>query len=67
TGLGLTLAGLAFDGGNVSLSVAAVPEPETYALFVAGLLLVGGYARRRRTPDFSSALSRRDTRRDRRA
>lgn len=38
--------GLAID--NVSLSVTAVPEPETYALMLAGLGVIGGLARRRR-------------------
>lgn len=33
---------------NVSLQVAAVPEPETYALMFAGLALVGAVVRRRR-------------------
>ncbi|MCC7414347.1 MAG: PEP-CTERM sorting domain-containing protein [Gammaproteobacteria bacterium] len=47
TGLGLTLAGLSFDGGNVSLSVTAVPEPGTYVLLLAGLMIVCGCARRR--------------------
>jgi hypothetical protein len=32
---------------NINLSVAAVPEPETYALMLAGLGLVGFVARRR--------------------
>jgi PEP-CTERM motif len=39
--------GLAID--NLSLSVTAVPEPETYALMLAGLALVAGLARRRNT------------------
>ncbi len=33
---------------NLHLSVAAVPEPETYAMLLAGLALVGGVARRRK-------------------
>jgi hypothetical protein len=39
-----------FDGANVSyaVAVAAVPEPETYAMMLAGLMLVGGIAARRR-------------------
>jgi hypothetical protein len=37
--------GLAID--NFSLSVAAVPEPETYAMLLAGLGLLGFVARRR--------------------
>lgn len=32
---------------NGSIQVAAVPEPETYAMFLAGLGLIGGIARRR--------------------
>ncbi|OQW85811.1 MAG: hypothetical protein BWK72_20440 [Rhodoferax ferrireducens] len=32
---------------NINLSVTAVPEPETYAMFLAGLGLIGGIARRR--------------------
>ena len=34
--------------GDVAGSVAAVPEPETYLLMVAGLAAVAGVARRRR-------------------
>lgn len=37
----------------VSQSItAAVPEPEAYALFLAGLGLIAGVARRRKTPGF---------------
>ena len=35
-------------GYNMAVVVAAVPEPETYAMLVAGLGLVGGIARRRK-------------------
>lgn len=35
--------------------VAAVPEPETYALMLAGLALVGGVARRRRNKKTATA------------
>jgi hypothetical protein len=38
---------LAFDGTTVSAVTAAVPEPTTYAMMIAGLMLVGGIARRR--------------------
>ncbi|MEO7115322.1 MAG: choice-of-anchor D domain-containing protein, partial [Caldimonas sp.] len=34
--------------GDVIGTVAAVPEPETYALMLAGLMMVGGVARARR-------------------
>ncbi len=37
-----------FDGTTLSYTVAAVPEPESYALFLAGLGLMGAVARRRR-------------------
>lgn len=33
---------------NVNFTIAAVPEPETYAMFLAGLGLLGGIARRRK-------------------
>ena len=33
---------------NVSVDVAAIPEPETYALMLAGLVVVGGLVQRRR-------------------
>jgi hypothetical protein len=33
---------------NVSVTTAAVPEPETYAMMLAGLGIVGLMARRRR-------------------
>ena len=37
-----------FTVGGSGVSVAAVPEPETYALMLAGLGLMGGVARRRK-------------------
>ena len=35
--------------GRLDISVAAVPEPETYAMLFAGLGLLGVVARRRQT------------------
>lgn len=37
-----------FDGGTLSYTVPAVPEPSSYAMMVGGLMLVGGIAARRR-------------------
>jgi len=39
---------VAFDGLQVTPSVAAIPEPETYAMLLAGLGLLGFEARRRK-------------------
>ncbi|MFA9217980.1 MAG: PEP-CTERM sorting domain-containing protein [Sphingomonadaceae bacterium] len=35
---------------NVSVTVSAVPEPETYAMLLAGIGLMGAVARRRKLP-----------------
>jgi hypothetical protein len=40
--------------GSAVASVAAVPEPETYALMLVGLAVVGAAARRRQTVDTRS-------------
>lgn len=37
-----------FNGNSLNYAVAAVPEPETYAMLLAGLGLIGAVARRRR-------------------
>lgn len=46
----LELVGYAADGGSYggTLSVPAVPEPETYAMFLAGLGVMGAIVRRRK-------------------
>jgi autotransporter-associated beta strand protein len=49
SGLSSTLtASLVYSADGVQLNVTAVPEPETYALMLAGLALVGWLKRRRR-------------------
>jgi hypothetical protein len=35
-------------GGNIDVVIAAVPEPETYAMLAAGLGLIGFMARRKK-------------------
>ncbi|AXS81484.1 PEP-CTERM sorting domain-containing protein [Dechloromonas sp. HYN0024] len=42
----LVASGITFDGTTVA--VAAVPEPETYSMLAAGLLMLGAVARRRK-------------------
>jgi hypothetical protein len=37
-----------YEGGGTNNITAPVPEPETYAMMVAGLLIIGFVARRRR-------------------
>lgn len=39
---------------NINLSVAAVPEPETYAMLLAGLGLIAGIANRKRNNNASA-------------
>lgn len=39
----------------VGLQVAAVPEPQTYAILLSGLLMVGGALRRRQRAETASA------------
>jgi hypothetical protein len=43
-----TVAVSPYDGGYGAMSVTAVPEPESYAMMLAGLALVGFAARRAR-------------------
>ncbi len=43
-----TAAGQSFAVDNVSLNVTAVPEPETYAMMLAGLGAIGFLSRRRK-------------------
>ena len=38
-----------FDGNTLNMTVAAVPEPETYGMLAAGLLMLGAVARRRKS------------------
>lgn len=44
-----------FAGAEVYVTLTAVPEPTTWALMIAGLGLVGGAIRRRRTMDLEYA------------
>lgn len=47
TGITFSSFGNAFETDNHAFSVTAVPEPETYAMLLAGLGLIGTIARRR--------------------
>lgn len=49
-GLSYTVAGIndMFDSTNLSVSVVTVPEPEAYAMLLAGLGIVGAISRRRK-------------------
>ena len=44
----LAKSSLSVDGGALPPPVPGVPEPETYAMMLAGLAAVGAIARRRR-------------------
>lgn len=49
TGLGsMTIQGIAWDNAPVLSTLAPIPEPETYALMLAGLGLVGWVGRKRK-------------------
>jgi hypothetical protein len=39
---------MSYGGGLTLTAVAAVPEPETYAMLLAGLGVIGAIARRRK-------------------
>ena len=43
-----TLGQFGFNGTTLTYTVAAVPEPETYGMLAAGLLMLGAVARRRK-------------------
>jgi len=44
----LVASGFTFDGFTVAAQVVAVPEPETYSMLFAGLMMIGAIARRRK-------------------
>ncbi len=48
SGFPLTITGWSYENTGAAITVAAIPEPGTYALMAAGLALVGGIAARRR-------------------
>jgi hypothetical protein len=49
TPAGYSGSGAHFAMDNMTINVAAVPEPETYALLLAGLGIIGATARRRKS------------------
>jgi len=49
TGVSFASTGNAFETDNHAYSVTAVPEPESYAMMLAGLGLMGAIARRRKS------------------
>ena len=44
----LAKSSLSVDGGTLPPPIPSIPEPETYAMLLAGLGLIGGIARRRK-------------------
>lgn len=49
TGLAFRSTGVAFEIDDLAGTVAVIPEPESWALMIAGFALVGAAGRRRRT------------------
>lgn len=57
TGIRISFGPDGFNGGinNIVFSVSSVPEPQAIALFLAGLLVVGGAAKRRTARGISAS------------